>query len=259
MKQKLTFVLLALSISACALPKGVPTVDARVDAASQYIFRGALQNAEPVLQPSASVRLPLSSTTGIGAGVWTNVNVRDGTGDALLPDGNGQSFSEIDTNATFFQESGGVEYAIGLINYAFPSNTAAIPSLTEAFASAQWVAGGWGNAFAAYYSLNDFSGLYLRADFSRLWKINSRMDFDLGLGLGYSDEKHSLYTYGAQASGLADVSLTGTLGYRLDKRTTASFFVTAVQIAESAIQDGLDALGVETSNLIVGASLIWTY
>ena len=234
-------------------------MDVKLDVVSQYNFRGVVQNEKPVVQPYGSVRVPLGPDSGVGAAVWANADIYDDTGDSTFPDGNGQSFSEIDTSLTYFQHAGGVEYAIGAVNYAYPTNSRATPSQTDAYATAEWEASGWGNAFAAYYSLNDFGGLYLRADFSRGWKINQRTRFDLGLGVGYSDSDNSLFYYGVAADGLADVSLTGSLGYSFDKRTSGAFYVTAIQVTESDLEDSLEAQGLEAGNIIAGVSMSWAY
>lgn len=259
MKAQLTLVLLVAGLASCNISKGAPSVDVKLDFLTQYNLRGAVQNEKPVVQPYASVRVPLGADTGVGAAFWANADIYDDTGDSVFPDGNGKSFSEIDTSATYYQHAGGVEYAIGAVNYAFPTKTRPTPSRTDAFASAQWEASGWGNAFAAYYSLNDFGGLYLRADFSRGWTINRSTRFDLGMGIGYSDSDNSQLYYGVSADGLADLSLTGSLGYTFDKRTSGALYVTAIQVTESDLEDSLEAQGIEATNVLAGVSMSWSY
>jgi hypothetical protein len=259
MKAPLLLVFLALGSSGCTLIKGAPHVDVALDVASQYSLRGAVQVDNPVVQPSASARVPISETTGLGASVWANANVEDDAGDAFLPDGNGQAISEVDFTGAYYQELGGVEYIFGLINYSFPTSTLITPSRTDAFAAAEWTANGWGNAFAAYYALNDFGGLYVRADFNRGWVVNKKTDFDLSAGMGFSDEDNSLLYYGIAESGLSDLSITGSLSYKFDPRTTAAIYVTATQLVDSTLADSVEALGIEPDNFLIGISMSWAY
>jgi hypothetical protein len=169
---------------------------------SKYIWRGQNLNDDYVFQPGIT-----ASYAGFTAGVWGNLDMTS-YGD------NSGEFTEVDYSIDYSGDVPGVKgvsYAVGLINYHFPS---ASGDTTEVY---------WGLAFdlplspsvSVYHDIDQIEGTYasfaIGHDFGTIAELAEGMpvgmDFSAALGLGDKDYNAGYWDAGEDA-GLNDLMLS---------------------------------------------------
>ncbi|MBL4770769.1 MAG: hypothetical protein JKY61_06430 [Planctomycetes bacterium] len=252
----LSIALLATAV-ACQGVKSPPSVNANLGAVSQYNFRGVPQNEKGAVQSDLGVSLPTDNEGTLSINVWSNWDLSNDSGDAVLPSGNGGKLSEIDLTGSWSKDIGGMAFEVGLISYNFPN--AAGGSTTEIFASFGWDKWGLSPGFTLYHDFDQVDGSYLNGSISKSFTIDESTSADLSLGLGFTDKDHASAYYGAAESGLSDLLVTGSVGHQYNERTSVSAFLSISQILDSGLEDAVEAAGMEAGNTWAGVSVGWSF
>ncbi len=282
MKQLSLCVLLATTLlvtGGCLLNKNQSIIvrsSARI--ASQHNHRGMVQVEKGVAQGDLNVDLPLAlpnSETDLGfltLSSWANLNLQDDTGKAWFPQGQGGKFSEIDLTAQYspnLSEFGiPVNAAVGVLAYILP-NGSDFPngvrgSTTEFFMMIskplfEQEIYSFTPSIRMDYDPDEVDGFYFVGEINKGIQINDLFRVDLGVGLGYSEENHSDWTYGVDAAGLADLRGTAALTYIFDEATTVTLGLGASTIIDSEIRDWFDLIDIDSENFWVSLGVGWTF
>src|SRR5688572_8125760 len=106
----------------CAAARPAVSLDFAV--ASQYVFRGAVLDDEPVVQPGLRVEQAVGSGT-LGAGLWSNFELSN---DRDL----GNEWTEYDLTLDYSRTIGRIDMSLGAARYEYPHT--GVPGSTEVFA-----------------------------------------------------------------------------------------------------------------------------
>jgi len=257
MKALLFLPLLPCLLIGCQSDGPPPGIDTNLGLLSQYNFRGVPQNDEGVFQADTTVTMATENDGTIGFTAWGNMDLKNDTGDAVFPDGNGGDFSEIDLTAFCSRRVGDHVFSIGVINYNFPNGVG--DSTNEIYAGVEAEHFGITSSVTAYFDFDEVEGIYVSGALSRGHEINSKFSAELGVSIAYSDNDHSAVYYGANASGLADLVATGSLAYAYDENTTFSFTVSASTLIDDDLDDAVDAAGIDSDNVWAGLGVGWSF
>lgn len=261
--------LVAALTPACIVPGDAkPTVVAGVDVANAYVHRGMLQNEEGVAQPSAVVRIPAKKDGAIIVRTWANMDLSNDTGDAWLPDGHAGKFSQIDFNFLFEQRLGDNALVTGgFINYNLP-NGLEFP-FGERGATSEFLMEGVYQlpdsllslkpSIAVHYDFDEVEDFYINAGVSHSAGLREDLTLRTRLGLGWMGESQSLWNYGIEEAGLADLTLRGDMDYKLQGGTTLTAFAAYSTIVDSDLSDWFDFIGIDPDQLFGGLGVRWTF
>ncbi len=251
-------ILVALTLCvACQSVQSPASMDANVGVASQYIFRGVPQNEQGALQADMGVSLPTDGDGTLSFNYWSNWDLSNDAGDAVLPNGNGGKLSEIDLTGSWSKDLNGTAFEVGLISYNFPNGAGG--STTELFASFGWDKWGLSPSVTVYVDFDQVDGAYLNGSISKGYEVSENTSAEVSLGLGYTDEDHASAYYGAAESGLADLLLTASIAHTYDEGPTVSAFVSTSQIVGSDLEDAVEAAGMDADNTWAGLSIGWSF
>ena len=241
----------ALLSAGCLTSQGTrPSLELGLLGATQYNRRGMVENEHGVLQGEAKARVPAGSLGGaLQLKAWSNMDLTDDTGDAWFPDGHAGEPTEIDLTAAYGRSLGPIDLSAGVTGYIHPFGSEFLNgnrgNTTEVFAAAGGEvlpgrAFGFYPLFAAFYDPDAVDGFYLNGGVFKGWDLAERLRLLLGASVGYSEQNHSLWTYGFRERGWADLRGTLTLEYRLTESSTIAAGVAASTILDDDIHDWVE-------------------
>ena len=250
------------TLSGCVSPDTRPLIEGEVGLATHQIHRGMVQNERGVARGNVTTTIPLtfqgSDQGDLRFDVRGYINLQDDTGDAWLADGHGGEFGELDLSLEYFRPVGPVDLTAGITQYVLPNGeeldedilllrdergttteiftNVAVPVLPTTPLS-------FTPSLRVHYDIDEAEGFYIRAGIDKSITLR-RFVITASIGLGYSEDKHSDWTYGTLSSdeddGFAD--LEGTLRVDYDINETYSVFagIGAVTLLDTDIRDWID-------------------
>ena len=249
-------VLLGLVLFSCAAPKTAPSVGLSGTVGSEYLFRGATQNERGALQGQLSVSSEVGSGTGF-VSVWGHMDHSNDTGDAVLPNGNGGKFSEIDTTAGYSWGSDSLSYQVGVIGYQFPNGVGA--STNEAYATLGFNDLPFSPSLSAYKDFDLIDGFYGQFALGHGFTMSEEVSLSLGVSLGWSSEAHSFAYYGTKQSGLADLVGTVSLNWAPEDMPTFSLSAQGSSMMDNTLSRSLEAGSVDGDTVLFLLSVSRSY
>ena len=230
--------------------------------ATQYNNRGMPQNERGVGQLEGVVDFPTMVGGTFRTRAWGNIDLQNDVGDAWFGDGNGGKFTEVDLSGSYHELYRTFDFGFGVTSYVLP-DAAFFPngprgSTTETFLSVGRDVRGFYPLLVLHYDFDEVDGLYANAGVSRSFGLGEKLALEGNLSLGYSDEDHSLWTYGLEESGLADLRGTASASYLSSEHTTIVLEFAASTILDSAIEDWMDdVLEIESNNVWASLGIAW--
>ena len=140
---------------------------------------------------------------------------------------------------------GPVDLSAGMTNYVVPNGSEYLNgsrgTTTEVFTS---VGGevlpesrfGFYPLVSLHGDIDEADGIYVNGGIFKGFDLMDDLSLHVGVSLGFSNEKHSEWTYGFKEEGFTDLRGTATLSYRLDERTTIALGVAASTILDNDLQ-----------------------
>lgn len=243
-------VMVLFLIGGCLAPQGWrPSFEVSALAATQYNRRGMVENERGVAQGEAKTRLPVPFGGAFQLKAWANMDLTQHTGDAWFPDGHGGEVTEVDLTGSYGRPVGPLDLSAGWTTYVLPHGNEFLngdrPTTGEVFAAIgadvlPESSFGFYPLFIAFYDPVEVDGFYLNAGVSKGWGLTEDLRLILGASLGYSEENHSLWTYGFEAAGFTDLRGTLTLEYRVTDTVTLAAGVAASTILDDEIREWVE-------------------
>lgn len=264
MRSSLLGVVISSALAGCIVPDGArPEVALNVDAATAYVHRGMPQNQNEVLQGAAQVRLPTKDNGSMRVMTWGNMDLTNDKGDAWFPDGDSGHFSEIDVVADYSRHIGPVGVTAGVHNYNLPRGdqfpNGPRGATSELFLRLDGEIATIQPSLDLRFDVDQADGFYANAALAHDFVFNEKLDLRLDAGLGYSNEKHSQWSYDVSEAGLADLSGEATLGYKYDDHTRLHATLAGSTIIDSDLQDWFDVIGIDSDNVWLALGVSWSY
>jgi hypothetical protein len=169
-----------------------PEVSAEAAVLNKYLWRGGVMTDGWVVQPSVTLGLG-----GFEVNAWGNLDLDD-------VNDNRNNLSEIDYTAAYTLGMALVELSAGALHYAYPQND--FLATTELFVSGS-VGVLASPSLGIYRDIDEGDGTYVQFGVGHALPIGTTA-LDLAASLGWGDEKHNAYNYGAPTAGPADAGLT---------------------------------------------------
>ncbi len=261
--------LLACSLlPACIIaPDAVPIVDVRADLLTQYNHRGMPNVDAPVLQGEMALNLPGLGEDEYDLRAWGNMNLENDTGDAWFPDGHGGQFTESDLVGSYSRPLGEFDLTAGIFYYGiadgaeFATGPAFGPRgpTAEVFASLSREVLGCLPNLTIHYDFDEVEDFYIEGGVLKSLSLSERFGLDLAVNLGWSGADESLWNYGLDEAGFADLRGTAGLSYFLDDRTTLRALLAASTMVDSDLSDWFDVIGIDPENVWAGLGVTWTF
>ncbi|MHB8077914.1 MAG: hypothetical protein ACYDIE_01490 [Candidatus Krumholzibacteriia bacterium] len=180
-----------LGLAAGVMAQLTPDVSVEAAVLNKYLWRGAVMTDGWVVQPSVTVGLG-----GLEIGAWGNLDLDD-------VNEHRHDLSEIDYTATFTRGVGLVEFSAGALHYAFPPDDC--EATTELFVGGS-VAVLLSPSLGIYRDIDESDGTYVLLGASHALPVGTTA-LDLAASLGWGDQEHNGYNYGAATAGPADAAL----------------------------------------------------
>ncbi len=231
----LTGLTVFLGLAANVAAQLTPEVSAEAAVLNRYLWRGAVMTDGWVVQPSVTLGLG-----GFEFGVWGNLDLDD-------VNDHRHDLSEIDYTATYTMSVALVDLSAGALHYAFPQDDC--EATTELFV------GGSVNVLASpslglYRDIDEGDGTYVLLGAGHALPIGAA-SLDLAASLGWGDEKHNVYNYGAATAGLADASLTLSMDIAVTPLLTVRPTLGYTTLLTTELRDA----AVEPDNFLFGVVL----
>lgn len=232
------------------------------EAATRYVRRGVVQNARGVVQSELDVTLPTVDGGQVDVDVWGNLDLRGDTGDAWLPDGHAGRFSQIDLTGSWSRSFERGDLTLGWRSYTV-ANGPEFPvgprsGTAELFATVGHDWRGYYPTVTLFYDYDAVGDVYVNGRVVRWFRFDDpRLAGEASVSLGLSGADHSEWAYGAASAGFADLRASFDLHYVYDEITTYRFFVAGSTLVDGDLRDGVEALGIEPSNVWAGVGVVW--
>lgn len=168
-----------------------PEVSAEAAVLNKYLWRGGVMTDGWVVQPSVTLGLG-----GFEISAWGNLDLDD-------VNDHQNNFSEIDYTAAYTVGVALVDLSAGALHYAFPQHDC--EATTELFVSGS-VGVLASPSLGIYRDIDEGDGTYVLFGVGHALPIGTTA-LDLAASLGWGDEKHNAYNYGAPTAGPADAGL----------------------------------------------------
>ncbi|MFN8140460.1 MAG: hypothetical protein U0R49_11745 [Fimbriimonadales bacterium] len=226
------------------------TVD--VPLMSKYIWRGINAVDDLVLQPSITMTYKEWSLN-----VWGNMELTDTNTYGAHGDAQGE-FSEIDTTFSYTKVMDAWTLTAGVINYDFPNTD--FLSTTELFATFAYTHP-FNPALSLYYDIDEANGLYAKLsssyDATSWFSSAENKNFSVALSgsVAWASEDWAKFWYGANQSGIADLSLGATFSTEVSAGLKFTGYATYTNLIDKHFLAGTT----KRSNFIVGAGLTYKY
>jgi uncharacterized protein (TIGR02001 family) len=213
--------------------KARPTFSLTTDVVNQYVWRGMLQNADPVVQPSATI-----TWNGFSLNVWGSIDPTHygaETSDTPYADRQGE-FEEVDYTLAYSHSFDAVKVGVGYICYTFPGSP--WENTQEVFLSAALTKVPLTPTLAAYYDFDEAEGFYVNGSVSHSFTlVKDKLSLGLGAGLGWGDHNMNEFYYGVNQNAFSDASVSATLTWNVTSALTVSPYVRYSEIVDGALRD----------------------
>jgi hypothetical protein len=255
--------MLPLLLGGCVFPSDRrPAVDASVQAATQYVFRGQVMTNRPVLQPAAAIHLPTRGGGTTTARGWGNVDLTEEVGRAWFGSGNAGEFTEIDLSLIYTHRIEPIDVGIGLIHYSWPFGDTfpfrPFRSTSEVVLRVGGDVLGLQPALTVHGDFDEAESVYARAELGRGFQLAQPVRLSLLGWLGWSEAKHSLWLYRTRESALADAGASVTLHWDADDVTSIYAGVAASTIVDQELRDWFRPR-VEADNVTATLGVAWAW
>jgi len=168
-----------------------PEVSVEAAVLNKYLWRGGVMTDGWVVQPSVTVGLG-----GFELGAWGNLDLDD-------VNDHRHDLSEIDYTAAYTLGLALVDVSAGALHYAFPQDDC--EATTELFVSGS-VGVLLSPSLGLYRDIDESEGTYVLLGAGHALPLGASA-LDLAVSLGWGDEKHNAYNYGAATAGPADAGV----------------------------------------------------
>lgn len=168
-----------------------PEISVETAVLNKYLWRGAVLTDGWVVQPGVTLGLG-----GLEVGAWGNLDLDD-------VNHNRNDLGEIDYTATYSLSVALVAFSVGALHYSYPQND--FPATTELFVSGS-VGVPASPSLGVYRDIDEGDGTYVVLGAGHALPIGTTA-IDIAASLGWGDEKHNAYNYGAATAGPADAGL----------------------------------------------------
>lgn len=222
--------------------------------ASAYWFRGTPQSLEPVTQGDVTVHSPLAWGGTLSLITWYSLQLTNGTGDAIVPDGNGGQATEIDIAFHYTDRIGWADVSAGAVGYSFPGVG---PSTKEFYVGAGADALGLYHALTLYYDSDMLDDYYVSYQLARGIALDETWSLTLSSLLGYMSDGQAAFYFGADRHGVSDLSVSADLSYHFDENTSAFLKVSGVTVPDDDLSGALDAAGYDARGVWVTLGAAW--
>lgn len=227
-------VLRAALLIAFVLPAGctsvAPSYALDLPVASRYVYRGAVFNDDPVVQPEAYASLEDDAQC-LTLGVFTNYETSDENDSA-------NDFTEIDPYVEYGRQLGSFWVSLGQTTYFYP-NTDFDPT-SEVYLIVATELAGISAALETWYDYREADGLYLNLNVGHERPLSDRVDLALSAGIGYMRDGQAEYYFGVSESGLSDALLQASLAYAVSAHVTFSVVGAYARVIDSDLRDAVD-------------------
>jgi hypothetical protein len=218
---------------------------------SKYIWRGAVFNDKPVLQPWVASGIGGASVT-----VWGNMDLTDQN--SYIEDGDQQDptgkFTEIDLILNYSESIGPVSLTAGYNKYWYPNTSYSETAASELTLSAGLDAFLYPTLTSAF-SMEDAEGIYTALTVSHSKTLSDIVSAGLSLNLGYGNEKHNGYYYGVPEGGLADLTVNLSVPFALPCGLSVTPMIEYTSLLDSEVSDVFE----KPSNVRGGLSLTYYF
>lgn len=241
---------LALLSSGCLVaPETRPGVELALLASTEHNHRGMTESERGAVQGEAKIRVPSSIGGSFRFKAWGNLDPSDDTGEAWRPNGHGGEITEVDLSAAYGRAVGPIDSSVGVTSYVLPNGSEFLNrwrgTTSEVFATAgsdlfKGEFYGFYPLLSAHYDIDEVGGLYLQGAVFKGVPLTDELRLVLGVSLGYSEARHSWWTYGFKAAGFSDLQGTLSLEYRVTENTTLVAGVAASTILDDDIKSWME-------------------
>jgi len=201
-------VIAALLLLGQAASGALPTIGADLGAQSRYVWRGAAFNTEPVLWPDV-----WASWNGVTFTAWSSLDLTNVKDEAFQP-------TDVGLFLEYARGFGPVTGTVGYGHYIYPGYAGAFPTTGEAYLKAKADLKVLSATLAGNLDLIEVKGLYVSPTLARSQALGP-VNATLSLACGFGTDKHNVYYYGVNKTGLTD--FTGTLSLAYAPPALASF------------------------------------
>ncbi|HTF89321.1 MAG TPA: hypothetical protein VK843_12995 [Planctomycetota bacterium] len=194
---------------------------------TKYVFRGAVLNDRPVLQPDLFLTFAderQSMTVGVFGNLETS-GEHDRRGE----------FTEIDYTLDYGRSTGPLDWTIGVAHYEYPrmhlagsSESYVIVSYRDVLItpSLEW-----------WHDFDEVDGSYLNFQLSHSFGLGEDWSLDVMAGAGFMDANQAAYYFGVDRSGLSDALAQCVLARHLGA-TTLSLGLAYTSVLDPDLRDG---------------------
>lgn len=209
---------------------------------NKYLWRGLLLTDGPVLQPSATVAWYRFSFN-----IWGNLD---------LDDANNMSgeFNEVDYTIDYSTEVfGPLDGSVGFIVYDFPNTPFAT---TTEFYVGLGLDVPLSPSLTAYFDIDEVDGIYLNGSIGHSVELPEVIEsvsasLDLGLNVGWGNDKHNTAYYGSNTSGFTDMGISASLPITIGEHVTVAPSLTYTTI----LNDDLRGAVANDDNVVYGVTI----
>lgn len=208
-------------------------VEAAVDWASHYVWRGMVLTDGPVVQPSVTV-----SAGGLSLNVWGSIDATEVNED----NGEDGRLQEVDYILSYaVSPFEGLDLEAGFMWYTFSS----YESTGELYGTATLPCVLLSPSLSAYYDVDEADGWYLNAGLEHSFALTEKLALVLAGGLGWGSGNFHEYYYGTASHGSeSDLLTKATLEYAMTDYLTLSVFGAYSKLLDGDVQrDAKDTYG----------------
>lgn len=240
------------------------TFAGRVEVADKFVHRGMPQNRNWVAQGAVDTTLPTEWGDSLTIGAFANMDLKSSTGAAWFPGGHGGRISQFELTGTYAHTfENGLTLAGGIHNYnvpfgeSFPNGPR--ESTNELFVIGEIEVLDARPELQIRHDFDQANGTYVRLGIGEEFPVGEQVGLELRSHLGWSSASQSLWNYGLDESGFADLQASATVFYDYDPHTRIGASLTGSTIVDSDLRDWFELIGIESDNLWIGVFVVWTY
>jgi hypothetical protein len=169
-----------------------------LDLYSAYVWRGAVINDRPVVQPGATVSYATGDYGTFSANVWANFDLTDRKGHTAFG-----GINEIDYTASYAIDVGPVSLSVGHIWYTFPkvSGPDYLEGTREVYFTAQYNNDIVNPFVKVYYDYDAVDSAYANFGVNKTVKVSDRLSVGSEVSVGVAEDDYRSFLYGGVSEG----------------------------------------------------------
>jgi hypothetical protein len=256
---------LALVAEGCIVADDTtPRFESNVVASTHYVHRGMTENERGVAQADMNVDLDTTLGGTLGLNAWGNMDLRSTTGDAWMPPGHERKFTEIDLTAQYAQHFSAVDATAGVQSYTLPNGkefqNGERGGTTEMFARVgrETILGVYAQG-ELRVDVDEADGWYAAVSLERDFQLAEKLHTRIAVLQGYSDGGESLWNYGLEHAGFADLKGSAALLYDYDAHTTLNLTLAGSTMVDHTLRSWFDDIGINPDVLWIAAGVTFRY